>query len=240
MRSEVLETPHGRCVLVAFEDPTDETELARAIERLPLVEQGLAGVKLSSGTRRDFVAGRTALHLALDDFDVPIVRTHRGAPEMPDGLTGSVSHKTGTAIAIVAPAGAGWIGIDLELKVIEYALFVDARAKINYDTLMVVNPLPLTDPEGAGRYISRKLGGQFASGDDDKTLELIAQQSLATTTEERKKIVNDLQYRVAEVVPHVFVAWQNSFIGMWPQVKNYNFAGGVYSHNKFQDVWLAK
>lgn len=132
------------------------------------------------------------------------------------------------------------VGIDLELKVTEYALFVEARSKMTYDTMLVVNPLPLTDPEGAGRYISRKLGGQFASGDDDKTLDLIAKQSLATTVEERKKIVNDLQYRVAEVVPHIFIAWQNSFIAYWPQVKGYDFGGGVYSHNRFDSVWLAK
>lgn len=111
MRSEVLETPHGRCVLVGFDD---EEAVTRAITALPAHEQALAWAKLTPHTRRDFVAGRTALHLALDDFSYAIEAGHRGAPRMPDGLTGSVSHKAGTAIAIVAPAGTGWVGIDLE------------------------------------------------------------------------------------------------------------------------------
>ena len=109
-RSELIETPHGRCVLVAFDD---DDEVAQAIVRLPDAEQALARAK-SAHTRRDFVAGRTALHLALDDFGIAIASSQRGAPAMPAGLTGSVSHKAGTAIAIVAPAEAGWVGIDLE------------------------------------------------------------------------------------------------------------------------------
>lgn len=110
MRVEHLDTPHGRCVLVDL----DDDELPTAIAALPSPEQALAHAKLSPSTRRDFVAGRTALHLALDDFGVAIARNHRNAPAMPAGFTGSVSHKQGTAIAIVAPAGAGWVGVDLE------------------------------------------------------------------------------------------------------------------------------
>ena len=92
----------------------DDDELPTAIAALPAAEQALAHAKLLPSTRRDFVAGRTALHLALDDFENAIARNHRNAPAMPPGFTGSVSHKQGTAIAIVAPAGAGWVGVDLE------------------------------------------------------------------------------------------------------------------------------
>ena len=44
-----------------------------------------------------------------------IGKTDRGAPAMPDGRVGSISHKGARAAAIVAPAGAGFVGIDLEL-----------------------------------------------------------------------------------------------------------------------------
>ncbi len=109
MRVEHLDTPHGRCVLVDLDDDEEA-----AIAALPAPEQALARAKLLPTTRRDFVAGRTALHLALDDFGTAIAASHRGGPAMPAGFTGSVSHKQGTAIAIVAPAGAGWVGVDLE------------------------------------------------------------------------------------------------------------------------------
>lgn len=96
-------------MLVDLDDDEDV-----AIAALPAPEQALARAKLLPTTRRDFVAGRTALHLALDDFGIAIAASHRGGPAMPAGFTGSVSHKQGTAIAIVAPAGAGWVGVDLE------------------------------------------------------------------------------------------------------------------------------
>lgn len=91
----------------------DDDEEA-AIATLPEPEQALAHAKRLPTTRRDFVAGRTALHLALEDFTTAIAPSPRGGPAMPAGFTGSVSHKQGTAIAIVAPAGLGWIGVDLE------------------------------------------------------------------------------------------------------------------------------
>jgi enterobactin synthetase component D len=109
-RSELLDSPHGRCVLVALDD---DAEVMRAIAALPELEQALAIQKLPH-VRREFVAGRTALHLALGDFEPAIGVGRRGAPVMPDGFTGSISHKQGVAIAIVGPAGEGWVGIDLE------------------------------------------------------------------------------------------------------------------------------
>lgn len=96
-------------MLVDLDDDLDD-----AIAALPAAEQALARAKVLPATRRDFVAGRTALHLALEDFATAIPANHRNAPAMPGGFTGSVSHKQGTAIAIVAAAGAGWVGIDLE------------------------------------------------------------------------------------------------------------------------------
>ncbi|MFH1484427.1 MAG: ABC transporter substrate-binding protein [Chloroflexota bacterium] len=132
------------------------------------------------------------------------------------------------------------VGIDLALSIIDYAVWTDARSKLNFDTMLVVNPLPLTDPDGAGRYISRKLGGQFASSDDDKMLELYAKQSLAENDGERKKVLYELQLRIAEVVPHIMIAWQNSFIAFWPEVKGYTASSCIYSHNTLDDIWLTK
>jgi enterobactin synthetase component D len=106
---EVVATPHGPCVLVTL----DEDETHAALAALPAAEQALA-LGFSEFRRRDFVTGRTALHVAIDDFKRPILTGHRGGPLLPAGWVGSVSHKGSTAAAIVAPAGAGWVGIDLE------------------------------------------------------------------------------------------------------------------------------
>ncbi len=107
---ERVATPHGTVVLV--EIGTDAA-LEAALAALPAPERAHAS-RLGELRRRDFVAGRTALHLALGDRDAPILPDDRGAPILPAGWVGSISHKGGLGAAIAAPAGDGWIGVDLE------------------------------------------------------------------------------------------------------------------------------
>jgi len=71
-----------------------------------------------------FVAGRQALRAAVravapGQADAPLLRTRRGAPQMPEGIAGSISHKRTRAIAIAAPRSGGLLGIDLELRPVE-------------------------------------------------------------------------------------------------------------------------
>jgi enterobactin synthetase component D len=63
-----------------------------------------------------FVGGRLALGAALRDLSRPraaVLADAYGAPVLPDGLTGSVSHKRDLAVAIAAPGRHG-LGIDIE------------------------------------------------------------------------------------------------------------------------------
>jgi len=45
----------------------------------------------------------------------PILSDDRGAPVLPPGWVGSISHKGSRAAALVAPADGAFIGIDLEM-----------------------------------------------------------------------------------------------------------------------------
>jgi enterobactin synthetase component D len=100
---DVIDTPHGRCVIVDVDDDDaslvgDEVALAR----------GLSPVR-----RRELIAGRVALRKLLGE-DVAVARDDRGAPVLPAGWVGSISHKHDRAAALIAPAGAGFVGIDIE------------------------------------------------------------------------------------------------------------------------------
>jgi enterobactin synthetase component D len=87
--------------------------------------------QLSVARRATFMAGREALRSALGQLppanatgayrEFPILRTHRGAPLLPDGVTGSVTHKSTLALATVAPrvASLQHVGIDLERRPVE-------------------------------------------------------------------------------------------------------------------------
>jgi 4'-phosphopantetheinyl transferase EntD len=111
LRTDRLALPHGACVIVELD------EVDAALAALAPAEQQRAA-QLGPVRRREFVAGRTALHLALGDA-APILSDDRGAPILPPGWVGSISHKGSpdgaVAAALVAPAGTGHIGVDLEL-----------------------------------------------------------------------------------------------------------------------------
>jgi enterobactin synthetase component D len=107
-----LALAHGTCVIVELAD------LDAATAALPADERARAEA-YPSARRGSYVAGRTALHLALESR-APIASNDRGAPILPDGWVGSISHKGALAAALVAPAGAGagagagFVGVDLE------------------------------------------------------------------------------------------------------------------------------
>lgn len=98
-----IDTPHGRCLIVAIDD-SDEL----IGEELALAET------LGPVRKRELVAGRTALRRLLGQR-VPIVPDDRGAPILPAGWVGSISHKGEHAAALIAPASGGFVGLDIEL-----------------------------------------------------------------------------------------------------------------------------
>lgn len=106
MRRSELITPHGKAAIVEL----DDHELEDAFARLPEVEQQAAD-RLSAVRRRELIAGRTAMHCLIAD---PVLANERGAPAMPAGISGSISHKLTRAAALIADRQHGHVGVDLE------------------------------------------------------------------------------------------------------------------------------
>jgi enterobactin synthetase component D len=115
-----IDLPHGRCVGVRI--PTGLEQ-----DNLLALAPGLAGLadeerafleSLSVARKPTWLAGRIALHEALRDLALdagPILTTKRGAPELPDCVTGSISHKRTLAVALAARRRGGLsVGVDLE------------------------------------------------------------------------------------------------------------------------------
>jgi 4'-phosphopantetheinyl transferase EntD len=121
-----LPAPFGTCAVLRVDDD------APAAAALPAIDAGLAlgllhpderaaAAGLGRARRRDWSAGRLALRAALVRLDAdlaehgPIGADDRGAPRLPAGYAGSISHKRGLAVALAA-ADEGWaLGIDVEL-----------------------------------------------------------------------------------------------------------------------------
>lgn len=96
-----VECPHGTLIVGA--------ELAE-----PIGEECAHAAALSPVRRREFAAGRAALRAALG-LEVAILRDDRGAPVLPAGYVGSISHKGELAAGLVARDDGARIGVDLEL-----------------------------------------------------------------------------------------------------------------------------
>lgn len=103
-------TPFGRLVGVA---------LPAAEETLSAGERALAAA-MAPVRRATWVGGRVALRAALEEVGgraEVIGATDRGAPLLPDGFVGSISHKATIAVALAARAeGGATLGVDVELE----------------------------------------------------------------------------------------------------------------------------
>jgi enterobactin synthetase component D len=107
-----LDLPHGRCVGVVIPDALP----AEVLAALPGEERALAD-GLSEARQRSFVAGRIALRAALTDLGLPaepLLIGERGAPLLPAGALGSISHKRTLAVGLAARADGQQIGVDVE------------------------------------------------------------------------------------------------------------------------------
>lgn len=130
-------------------------------------EERAIALALPVARRPSFVAGRIALRAAVRRVapqlhDVPLLRTVRGGPQLPHGLTGSVSHKRHRAIAVVAPwldggareRGERHVGIDLEERWMAREVSMardgeraDARASRSWEWAMRLGRRILTHDE---------------------------------------------------------------------------------------------
>jgi len=108
-----VDLPHGRCVGVRVPGAAERGDMSCLVG-----EERNFLATLSPARRPTWLAGRIALHAALQDLQVdagPILATKRGAPELPEGVTGSISHKRTLAVGLAARLDRGLsLGVDIE------------------------------------------------------------------------------------------------------------------------------
>ncbi len=116
--------PHGTLVGVALPPAAPDHDVLATLDTVHdalLPAEWAIADHLAVPRRIAFVGGRIALRAALEAVaptraQEPVLRTPRGAPRMPEGTLGSVSHKRRLAVALVsAPSDAvRTIGVDVE------------------------------------------------------------------------------------------------------------------------------
>lgn len=108
-----LDLAHGVCVGVRLPSELPEDALAQVAP-----EERAFALTLSPLRRRGYVGGRVAMRAALAELsssEAPVLTDDRGAPIVPPGFVGSISHKETIAVALAAREGAGArVGVDVE------------------------------------------------------------------------------------------------------------------------------
>ena len=107
--------PHGVLTAVTLPE-TPEEPGDRVLARLHHDERAFADT-LNGHRRIEFIGGRLALRSACEQLGErtgAILPSPRGAPMLPDGLSGSISHKRGLAVGMACRSTGGTLGIDLE------------------------------------------------------------------------------------------------------------------------------
>jgi enterobactin synthetase component D len=113
-----LELAHGRCVGVRLPDAPGVVEALADAALLP--EERAFAATLGAVRRRTWLGGRIALRQALarEGIDAPpVLADGRGAPALPPGVAGSISHKEDLAVALVAREARAKLGVDVERDV---------------------------------------------------------------------------------------------------------------------------
>jgi enterobactin synthetase component D len=113
-----LESPHGWIVAVTI-PPAGAALEAEARARLPEDEVRMAAA-LGPARSRAWLGGRLALREALARAGLeagPVRSDDRGAPMLPAGIAGSLSHKRDVGVALVAAEPQAKLGVDVELEV---------------------------------------------------------------------------------------------------------------------------
>ncbi len=113
-----LALEHGRCVGVRI--PASDADLGALAEAALSPEERVRALGMGGPRRRTWVGGRVAMGEALvrlGSAPVPVPSDDRGAPVLPAGIAGSITHKEGLAAALVAPESRARVGVDLELDV---------------------------------------------------------------------------------------------------------------------------
>jgi 4'-phosphopantetheinyl transferase EntD len=191
-------SPHGRIAILDIVDLDDRY--------LDPGEQPLADAATPT-RRRELIAGRAALRALLPDAGA-IGRDDRGAPILPHGFIGSVSHKRDRVAAVVAADDGARIGVDLEHA-------GPPRVDIAHHILTDVERAALDAAEVTGDALGRAVTLRFAIKEAIyKAVDPFVRRYVGFR-EVELAVRADGSCAVASRLPLIVAAWWREIDGYW-------------------------
>ncbi len=155
----------------------------------------------------------------------------------PDGLDFELGVYQGLAIytttAQIVQANLKEVGINANIKLLEWANVVEKKNNGGYDVLVYGVSVKLPDPDAYSYYFgadstywAKPIGFR-----DDKLQELLAEGRSLTQLGKRIEVYRKVEQRLLELSPWVFINWREQAQAYRDKVKGYKQLGGALSES---------
>lgn len=147
-----------------------------------------------------------------------------------------------TVTAQIVQANLKEVGIDVKIQLSEWAALVEKKNKGDYDFLIYGVTIKSPDPDAYAYYFGAEstYWAQPIDFSDPAIEDLIQKGRTSTDPAKRKVIYHDLEQRVLELTPWVFVNWRAKAQAYKDEVKGYVHLGGALSESfpGIKTVWI--
>lgn len=149
-----------------------------------------------------------------------------------------------TVTAQIVQANLKEVGVDVKIQLSEWAALVEKKNKGDYDFLIYGVTIKSPDPDVYSYYFGAEstYWAQPIGFSDEAVESLIAEGRGTTDTDSRKEIYHQLEKRVLELTPWVFVNWRAKAQAYKDKVHGYVHLGGALSESYpgVKTVWIEK
>ncbi|MBI2910256.1 MAG: hypothetical protein HYX92_21650 [Chloroflexi bacterium] len=143
--------------------------------------------------------------------------------------------------AVLVKDAVAAIGINLDLKVAETAVFNDARFRKAFGVIGGGAGTALMDPDiNLGDFYLGTSANNWTGYSNPSYDELFTKQSQTLDIAERRKIVWEMQKILLRDVPIALSYWSNVPYAWWKEVRGFTPPVSYYNSFGYQDMWLAK
>ncbi|MBI2907836.1 MAG: hypothetical protein HYX92_09295 [Chloroflexi bacterium] len=144
-------------------------------------------------------------------------------------------------VAVLTKDSVAAIGINLELGVVETAIFNDTRFRKAFSIIGGGAGLPLMDPDSElGDFYLSGSAKNWTGYSNPNYDELYVKQSQTLDTGERRKIVWEMQRILLRDVPIALAYWIKVPYAWWREVRGYTPPVGFDNAYVYEDIWLAR
>ncbi len=151
-----------------------------------------------------------------------------------------------TTTAQIVQANLKEVGVNVRIKLMEWANVVESKDKGQYDLMVYGVNIKLPDPDVYAYYFGAE-SSYWAKpiGFSDPTIERLLEQGRSLTdVNGRKEVYGKLQERILELSPWIFINWREQAQAYRDKVKGYVQLGGALSESSpgisLPVMWIAK